>query len=372
MNLNQALRQQRVLVCAGPGGVGKTTISAALALHAAMQGRRVMCLTVDPAKRLADSLGFSNWDGRAQQVSQERFVSSGLECPGELHVMMLDAKQTFDELIIRNARSAEDARRILTNPVYRHLSSSLAGTQEYMAIEKLCELIDDSRFDLVVLDTPPTDNAVDLFGAPQKLIEGLDSPALKWLASPERHSRLTRILGKGGQLVIKSLAKVTGAEFLESISAFLQEMDALFGGFRSRAERIQEVLRSSDLSFVVVTRPTDSAIAEAITFARYVRESGFSFSCAVVNSVAGQLMREVVAPAAWRVPPPNWLSAETLGKMHDVVALYTQLAESERVLLDRLRHNLSAQSQIKEIPMFDADVYDLPMLHRVAHHVTAA
>ena len=194
MTLANIVETRRVVVCAGAGGVGKTTVAAALALGAAGRGRRVLCLTIDPAKRLADSLGFAGTRGETLVVDPERLRALGLPAEASLSVSMLDTKRTFDDIVARHAPSAAVRDRILDNRFYQYVSTSLAGTQSYMAMEKVLAVLDDQRYDLVILDTPPTSDALDFLEAPERLVEALDSPAMRWLVDAFEP---TRRLGLG-------------------------------------------------------------------------------------------------------------------------------------------------------------------------------
>jgi anion-transporting ArsA/GET3 family ATPase len=188
MELREIVDRHRVLVCLGSGGVGKTTTSAAIALRAALQGRRTLCLTIDPAKRLANSLGLSELRGEEQLIDPGSLESQGLRMRGSLSAMMLDMKHTFDELVARYAASPAQRQRILSNRIYQYVSTSLAGTQEYMAMEKLHAMRGDPRFDFIVLDTPPTTNALDFLEAPQKLVGAIDSPVMRWFVQSLQQS----------------------------------------------------------------------------------------------------------------------------------------------------------------------------------------
>jgi len=198
-----------------------------------MEGRRALCLTIDPAKRLANSLGLSELRDEAQRIDPALFAAQGLRCRGSLTAMMLDMKRTFDELVERHASSPAQRERIYQNRIYQYVSTSLAGTQEYMAMEKLHAMRRDPRFDFIVLDTPPTTNALDFLDAPQKLVGAIDSPVMRWFVQQLQES--AGLLGRGAALVLRGLARFTGAEFLQVIGQFLTDINALFGGFRQRA-----------------------------------------------------------------------------------------------------------------------------------------
>ncbi|MEM7604289.1 MAG: ArsA-related P-loop ATPase, partial [Myxococcota bacterium] len=263
-SLSKVLSDHRVVVTVGSGGVGKTTTAAALAMHAAMEGKRVLCMTIDPAKRLANSLGLDEMTAESQVVGAELFEAQGLECPGELHAMMLDARKTFDDLVLRTASSREVAERILANKIYQHVASGLAGTQEYMAMEKL-HAVRSERFDLIVLDTPPTSNALDFLDAPERMVAAIDSPAMRWFVGAfQGAGKLSfGLFGKGASLVFKALSRFTGAGFLEDVAEFVSGINDLFGGFKDRAEEVAGALRSDEVAFVVVTSPAAMAVEEA-------------------------------------------------------------------------------------------------------------
>src|SRR5688572_15841477 len=245
MGLREVVAEHRVVVCVGSGGVGKTTTSAALALFAAMNGKRVLCLTIDPAKRLANSMGLTAMTTEEQLVSPELFAAAGLESKGSLSAMMLDTKRTFDDLVTRYASSPERARRILDNRLYQYISTSLAGTQEYMAMEKLHAVRKVGDYELIVLDTPPTSNALDFLDAPEKLVGVIDSPAMRWFLSAFTGAGKLgfSLVGRGAQMVFRGLAKFTGGEFLDSVAEFVSDINDLFGGFTHRARDVSNALR---------------------------------------------------------------------------------------------------------------------------------
>ncbi|HEY6879979.1 MAG TPA: ArsA-related P-loop ATPase, partial [Polyangiales bacterium] len=240
MSLAEVLAKHRVVVCVGSGGVGKTTTSAALALYAALGGKRVLCLTIDPAKRLANSLGLETMTTEEQLVAPVLFERAGLTVQGSLSAMMLDTKRTFDEIVLRYASSPERAKRIFDNKLYQYISTSLAGTQEYMAMEKLYSVRQSKNYDLIVLDTPPTTNALDFLDAPEKLIDAIDSPAIRWFMQAFGGAGKFgfSLFNRGAQMVLKGLSKFTGGEFLESVAQFIGDINDLFGGFSERAKQV--------------------------------------------------------------------------------------------------------------------------------------
>jgi anion-transporting ArsA/GET3 family ATPase len=289
LGLLPLLEQKRVVVCAGPGGVGKTTTSAAIGLAAARRGRRVVALTVDPARRLADSLGLRNFEGQAQEVDLGLWApSAGAGAPGgRLTVMMLDAKQTFDELVTRHSPSAEVAERILNNGLYKHISSYLAGAHEYMAMEKLLSVKDDPSFDLIVLDTPPSESALDFLTAPERLLGAVDGAVMRWLSAafdPKRGFSM-QLLAKGVSRILATMGRITGREFLDQMARFVADFNSLFGGFRERAERVSKSFRGADIGFVLVTAPSREAVDDSLRLARYLASERMSVGAFVVNRV---------------------------------------------------------------------------------------
>ncbi len=374
--LAELLATKRVLLCVGCGGVGKTTSSAALALAAARSGRRVLCLTIDPARRLANSLGLEEMRQEETRVSNEIFERAGVEMKGSLTVMMLDTKRTFDDIVRKHASTAQNRDAILNNKIYQYVSTSLAGTQEYMAMEKLQALRDAGSYDLIVLDTPPTANALDFLDAPERMIEAIDSPAMRWFVqafSGNTHRSGGRfaldLLGKGSQLVFKAVAKITGAAFLDQLAGFIAAINDLFGGFTERAKRVSESLRGPDVAFVLVTSPEPMAIAEINFFADRLRALAMPRDIYVVNRV--------------HMPPgelPNAASLQALlegvGLPHDddFVHRVARAHEEAQLLATRDAKHLEklaletdhGGTPVVRVPALDRDVHDVRALARVA------
>ena len=276
--------RHRVVLCVGCGGVGKTTISASLALAAAQRGKHVLCLTIDPARRLANALGLSRLDTDAQRIEDSVFASAGLVVPGSLTVMMLDAKRTFDELVGKHSPTVEARDRILNNRIYAHLSERLAGTQEYMAMEKVLAVQKDPAYDFIVLDTPPTTHALDFLDAPERLIATLDSPMAKWFAQAYGAGHLhLNLVAKSAAVALRGVARLMGGQFIELVAEFITELDALFGGFKSRAAEVARAFRSDDFAYVLVTSPAPDSIREVLFFARRLAELGLPRDAIVVN-----------------------------------------------------------------------------------------
>ena len=375
-SLLSVLERHRVVVCVGSGGVGKTTTAASLALYAAMSGKNVLCLTIDPAKRLANSLGLKMMSGDEQQVDPELFKQAGLSASGSLRAMMLDTKRTFDELVERYASSKERAQRILDNRLYQYISTSLAGTQEYMAMEKLHAVRQNTAYDLIVLDTPPTTNALDFLDAPEKLVQAIDSPAMRWFM--QAFSGAGKIglglMGRGAGLVMRGLAKFTGGEFLDSVARFISDINDLFGGFTDRARSVSQALRSRDVAFVLVTSPDPLAVREAVFFADKLAEHGMRQAATVINRVTPLLAephgseQEVRAALTPRVP--DVLSATALEeKLWRALDDERMRAVTDRGEVERLRALTQNAGLYVEVPTFEEDVHDLGALARVAAHL---
>ena len=262
-SLTELVQHSSVIVCGGPGGVGKTSVAAALALEAASAGRRACVVTIDPARRLADALG----------IETKANVAHVVEGPwsGTLAAMMLDAAGTFDELVTRYASSADQVERISSNRLYQNLVGNLSGTQEYMATERLFALVESEAFDVIVVDTPPSRHAVDFLSAPRRLSGFLDNRVFRLLVT--RSNGSFRAVSAASQLLLRSIAKVTGSEIVDDTIAFFQAFDGMEKGFRDRARAVEELLNAPSTSYVLVTTARNSTIAEATWLADRMAKS---------------------------------------------------------------------------------------------------
>lgn len=373
--LTPLLERHRVVLCVGSGGVGKTTVTAALGLAAAERGKRVLCLTIDPAKRLANSLGLSRMTGDEQVVAPELFERVGLPVTGRLSVMMLDTKRTFDELVVRYASSPEARDRILNNRLYQYVSTSLAGTQEYMAMEKLLAVKRDGAYDLIVLDTPPTSNALDFLDAPERLINALDSAAVRWLMQAfEQSGRFSlNLVAKSVAVVLRGIGKLTGGGFLEQMAAFVTDLNDLFGGFRQRATEVAAAFRGSEFAYVLVTTPAPAAVREALFFADRLDEQGMHRDAFVVNRVHKPPRAHPGRDEIQRAIERHRLDLGASGalRLEQALAEETELAETDAAELANLDRVLvpgrSGKKPIRiEIPALPSDVHDLGTLGGIA------
>jgi len=337
----------RIVVCCGSGGVGKTTTAAALGLRAAERGRRVVVLTVDPARRLAQSMGTRG--------------------TGELHAMMLDMKRTFDEIIEAHA-DPERARQILTNPFYQSLSSSFSGTQEYMAMEKLGQLRRADEWDLIVVDTPPSRSALDFLDAPERLGRFLDGRLIRVLMAPARAGGRSafKLLNAGFGFLAGALTKVLGAQVLKDIQTFVSALDAVFGGFRQRAEQTYRLLQAPGTAFLVVAAPERDAMREASYFVERLAEERMPLAGLVVNRVHR-------SPAAALSAARSAAAAEDLEARgeHELTAAVLRLHAGRMQLAARehreQEHFISAHPTvpIAQVPAMPEDVHDLAGLREI-------
>ncbi|MGQ4514631.1 ArsA-related P-loop ATPase [Streptomyces sp. DW26H14] len=285
-------RATRIIVCCGSGGVGKTTTAAALGVRAAERGRKVVVLTIDPARRLAQSMGIDSLDNTPRQVK-------GVEGPGELHAMMLDMKRTFDEIVESHADKAR-ARAILENPFYQSLSAGFAGTQEYMAMEKLGQLRARDEWDLIVVDTPPSRSALDFLDAPKRLGSFLDGKFIRLLMAPAKVGGRAgmKFLNVGMSMMTGTLGKLLGGQFLNDVQTFVAAMDTMFGGFRTRADATYRLLQAPGTAFLVVAAPERDALREAAYFVRRLAAERMPLAGLVLNRVHDSGARRLSADRA--------------------------------------------------------------------------
>ncbi|HWH95064.1 MAG TPA: ArsA-related P-loop ATPase, partial [Baekduia sp.] len=265
-DLVKRLEGKRVVVCAGSGGVGKTTTSAAIAMGLAARGARVCVVTIDPARRLADALGIEQLGSEPRRVDDERFAGHGIVIgdAGELWAMMLDPKRTFDELIARLAPDDKARDDILENRIYRELSSAVAGSQEFTAVAKLYDLNRSGEFDVIVLDTPPSRNALDFLDAPDRLTGFLEGRALRLFLAPS--GLAARVVGRGTGMVFGVLRRVTGVDLMNDLSVFFGALSGVLDGFRERAAGVKALLADDATTFLIVTSPEREPVEEAIFF----------------------------------------------------------------------------------------------------------
>jgi len=360
--LPELVTERTVIVCCGSGGVGKTTVSATFALAAARAGRRSCVVTVDPARRLADALGVQSLPNTPSEVPGD--------WPGHLYALMLDAKGTFDDLVHHYARTPEQAEAILANRLYQNLTGALSGTQEYMAMEKLYELVHSGQFDIVVVDTPPTRNALDLLDAPRRLTRFLENRLFRALMVPTRIG--LRAVSVATTALLRTIAKVAGAEIVQDAVAFFQAFEGMEEGFRSRASAVHELLADPATAYVLVTSGRPDAVAEAGYFAEKLTERQVTVSALVVNRIAPSFgdgpgpARAAGAGTADTLGAPSPPGAlDTLGALEANLAELNALAAREEAAIAGLVARV-APAPVGRIPLFADDVHELDGLRRAA------
>ena len=357
-----------VIVCCGSGGVGKTTTAAAIAVRAAERGRKTVVLTIDPARRLAQALGLRELGNTPRTVDVDGFTPAG-----ELSAMMLDMRRTFDDMVLAHA-GEERAREVLANPFYKTISTSFSGTQEYMAMEKLGQLAAEGTWDLIVVDTPPSRSALDFLDAPQRMSSALDGRMIKLLTGPARAGGwgVRKVVGAGFMLFARAVSAIVGGQLLTDASAFVQAFDGMFGGFRERARKTYELLRSGGTAFVVIAAPEPDALREASYFVERLSAESMPLSGLVVNRTH---------PVLTKLSGPSALAAaDKLERSGDaplataVLRLHADrvaVAEREGRLVARFTKAHPTVSVVK-VPAMPSDVHDLDGLRRIAERLSGA
>jgi anion-transporting ArsA/GET3 family ATPase len=330
------LEGRRIVVCAGAGGVGKTTTAAAIAMGMAERGLKVAVVTIDPARRLADSLGLEALGNEPRLVDPERFSDHGVQISGELWALMLDSKRTFDALIERLAPDAATRDEVLSNRIYQQLSGAVAGSQEFSAIAKLYELDQEGDYDLLVLDTPPSRNALDFLDA----------------------------LGRGTGVVFGLLERLTGVDLLHDLSVFFRALGGMIDGFTERARRVGALLEDPGTTFLIVTAPRHDPVEEAIYFHSKLADAGMPFGGLVVNRL------HVAAEANGSPGLEAELGEALAARVATAVEELAALAEREAASLERLRTRLGDPPTIV-VPELEGDIHDVEGLALVRGHLFA-
>ncbi|HME75965.1 MAG TPA: ArsA family ATPase [Mycobacterium sp.] len=357
----------RVVVCCGAGGVGKTTTAAAMALRAAEYGRTVVVLTIDPAKRLAQALGINDLGNSPQRVPLAP------EVPGELFAMMLDMRRTFDEMVIQYS-GPDRAQAILDNQFYQTVATSLAGTQEYMAMEKLGQLLSEDRWDLVVVDTPPSRNALDFLDAPQRLGSFMDSRLWRLLLGPGRG--IGRLVTGAVGLAMKALSTILGSQMLSDAAGFVQSLDATFGGFREKADRTYALLKRRGTQFVVVSAAEPDALREASFFVDRLSEERMPLAGLILNRTHPMLCS---LPVERAIDGAKTLEGEqestngTKALATAVLQIHAERAATSKREIRLLSRFTSANPHVAivGVPSLPFDVSDLEALRAIADQMTS-
>jgi anion-transporting ArsA/GET3 family ATPase len=364
------LFERRVLVCVGCGGVGKTSVAAVLSVAAARAGKRVLALTIDPAGRLADSLGVDRRSSVHQSIAPERLARLGITGSGQLSVGVLDAQRTLTEMVERLAPDEQRRRSITSHPLFRYLADYLAGTNEFMAMEKLLETLALPEYDLIVLDTPPTRHALDFLRAPGRLKDAIGGPIIAALVRAVDGSRRFSVdwVAKGVAGVVRGIGRLTGAGTLEQVATLLWELSAILGGMGERAERVDQAFRDPSFAYVLVTRPVVSAIDDALFFSAALAERDMSADMLVVNRVHSAPTRERAARGLDELSAH--LEPGVLQRVAEVVEIELGRVERERKLLGRLDGDATlARSPKMTLPALAGGVTDLAGLSVLADSI---
>ena len=369
--LAELIAGQRVVIAAGSGGVGKTTVAASIALWGALQGRRTVVLTIDPARRLATSLGLASLGAEAHEIPSEIFRAQGLAPRGRMWAMMLDQKGAWDALVERHA-PPEARTRILANPFYQHLSQTFAGSHEYMAIEQLCALADGGEYDLIVVDTPPTRHALDFLEAPRRIDDFLDRKVVKWFVRPYFSAGWSALqaVNRTAAFLLKRLEQATGVSALVEISDFFNSMSGLFESFHGRVERAYEVLRGATTAFLLVAGPEEQVLGDAEYLSTKMAELEMPLRGVILNRVhpeyrpAGRRSRGDVGPedvekVAALVARAVGGAASSAGELAANFADYQTLARGETLRIEQFRAGLPRRVPVVTVPNFARDVHDL-------------
>lgn len=368
-SIEDVVAKHRILICAGSGGVGKTTTAAALAVHGAEQGRRTVVLTIDPARRLADALGLKALGNEASQVD--------LGGKGELFAMMLDQKGAWDQLVERYAPSQEARDRIFNNRFYQHLSETFAGSQEYMAVEQLAALHASKLYDLIVVDTPPTRHALDFLDAPRRIADFLDRGVVRWFVKPYFSAGWSalRVVNKTTGSLLRRLEDATGVSALVEVSDFFTSMSSLFDGVEDRVQNVYKLLRSPTTAFLLIATPEEQVLSEVEYFCRKVKELSISLRGVVFNRVHQE------AAAEFRSMDEQWLIdlvSKTIrnNKRSEELARnflrYEMLARGDQLRIEAFRKQLPARTATTTVPNFNEDLHDLGGLRQMIPHLLAA
>jgi anion-transporting ArsA/GET3 family ATPase len=382
VTLRDVVADHRIVVSAGSGGVGKTTVAASLALWGSLQGRRTVVLTIDPAKRLATSLGLETLGSVPREISAAVFQAQGLAPAGSLSAMMLDQKGAWDALVERHA-PPEARARILKNPFYQHLSQTFAGSQEYMAIEQLCLLAESGDYDLIVVDTPPTRHALDFLEAPQRLGDFLDKSVIKWFVRPYFNAGWSalRAVNRSVGFLLRRIEQATGVSALAEISDFFTSMSGLFDNFQARIDKAYEVLRGSGTAFVVVSSPEEQVLEDAEYLSTKMGELRMPLKGVVLNRVhhefrpsrrgrrGGEVGPEEVPELAAIVERALGGRAGEAAELAANFADYQALARGESLRIEQFRAGLPRRVPVVSVPNFARDVHDLAALAAMHAHL---
>ncbi len=374
------LGDKRIVICAGPGGVGKTTTAAALGALFARAGQRTLVCTIDPAPRLADALGVGALGAEPTRLTDQAAHALGITPPGVLFAAKLDTARAFRRLVEDKVADADMRGRILGNPIYREITTSLTGSAEYAATLALYEYVREGAFDVVVLDTPPTAHALDFLDAPRRIADAVKSPVIGWFARPPEGTRRlswTR-LRAGGTLVLRRLGKLVGSQFLDDLAAFLGDFRDVLTGFLERANAIEALLRRPDVAFLLVLTPDAPAVNEALFFSQRLADAGITLQAFVVNRIgpaagiadAATLRARLTALPGLRDLPAA-VSDQGLTDLADAATYLRLVIDAQDEQIARLARSAPG-ARVLRVPLFKADPSTLVSVRAVSDHLGAA
>jgi anion-transporting ArsA/GET3 family ATPase len=362
--------QRHIVICCGTGGVGKTTTAATLAIEGARRGRDAVVVTIDPAKRLANTLGIEHLSNTAHEIPRARWdPDRTAPTSGRLHALMLDTKTTFDQLVQKYAVNDEQSDGILENGFYRNIAGALSGTQEYMAMEKLYELHDSGGFDLIVVDTPPTRHALDFLDAPRRLTRLLDNRVFRFLMVPTRTT--LRVGSVAAQALLRTISRVVGTEPVDDAISFFRAFEGMEQGFRDRATLVMDLLSASETAFVLVTSPRRDAVEEAEYFAARLADGEFAVDALVVNRVHPHycdIDADTLRARAVELDGRHEPAAARLAARYANLADFEEVAARERRELGGLEDRLGDASVV-HVPELGHDVHDFTALRAVGEYL---
>jgi len=379
MTLTPLIDRAQVIVALGPGGVGKTTTAAALALKAAQAGRRTVVCTIDPARRLASSLGVTLGSEPAL-VAPERFADAGLPPTTQLHAMMLDASDALDRMLLSTGRDPELTKKLQRHPLYQTMARDLPGMHEYAAISRLYELQEQGGWDLVVLDTPPTSHALDFLDAPRRMLRALESPAIQWLVKPYlRAGHLSlKLLGGARAYVLRRLARIVGTGLLEQIAEFLVLFETVLDGVHERIDAVSRLLTGDKMCYAIVTSPTPASVQEATELAHQLRRRRLTVDALVMNRMHRLASfrtaePEAIAEELARQPEVHEMAAEDQLRLLESLSIthrrFQRLAQGDQRQLEWLQQQFPEDLLTATIPLMAQDVHDLDGLSRIAAYL---
>ena len=355
--LRELVQGRKVVALVGSGGVGKTTSAAALGLRLAVDGQKVLVLTIDPARRLANSLGLDALGNKETRIDLSPLRARGIEAKGELSAMMLDLKTAWDELVRKDSRTPEQAEAILKNRLYQTVSTVLAGSLEYMAMEQVQRISASGRYDVVVLDTPPTANALDFLGAPDRLMDMLDNDAMRFVLGPMLKAGKfgLKLFALPSSIVLKTLARFTGADFLRDVADFFVAFEGMYDGFKARAAQVKALLSSPQSAFVLVTSPSSLTIDEALFFHRALSDARIATAAVIVNRMqrdpraqGGAESQPALIEALGRAQIADAPSDASIAAQQSVLSASGQAAAGE-LLSARLARTLGEQAALADV-----------------------